>query len=103
MTVKPETNLVEPLDFLILDLLPPEGTTAFGVYPDGQTAASLSKQIGEGRLKTSTFSTRLRVLKLMDYTTSKRGISGATKGQVWQRTEAGEKALHRWKADHGDE
>ena len=43
--------IIDPLDYLILDELPIEGTLHFGAYPVGKTAANIQKVVGAGQVR----------------------------------------------------
>lgn len=81
---------VLPLDKLILDLLPPEGTTFMSVYPEGPTALEIQKKIADGKVPTSILSSRLRLMRLHGYVIKITIPRQSTAG--WQITPKG-KAL----------
>jgi hypothetical protein len=93
----PRTDLlIDPLDFLLLERMSPEGTMHFGAYPDGATAKQLSEMF-DGHVRSGTIGMRCRVLSLTGYAVKLKGVGTGGKS-VWQRTEQGEKALKKWRA-----
>jgi len=93
--------IIDPLDYLILDQLPIEGTLHFGAYAVGKTAAEIGAVIAQGQVSHGTIGARLRVMSEEGWTLKMRGIGSGSKN-IWQRTHEGEKALHRWKGEQGD-
>jgi len=90
--------IIDPLDYLILDLLPIEGTLHFGAYPVGLAAYEIQPKLAEGQVKITTISSRLRVMGAEGWVVKQKGI-GTSGKHVWQRTAAGDKALHKWKGE----
>jgi hypothetical protein len=94
--------LIEPLDFLILEKLPAEGTLIFSAYPDGKSSEELSQTVAEGNFTTLELSTRLRVLHKAHAVVTQRSFATKTKTRVvWQRTKLGEQWLSEWKGRNG--
>jgi len=95
--------VIDPLDYQILDMLPPEGTLIFGAYPDGKTSQEIaqSPSVAEGKMPSSQIGNRMTVLgNKLGWVVKKKGI-GTSNKHVWQRTKQGEKALHKWKGGQG--
>jgi len=94
-----EEVLIDPMDYILLDNLPPEGTMFAGAYPDGPTSIELAHNLFEGKLKPSHLAARLRVLRLcgLAVTVNRRGRSD----KVWQINEAGDAYLAKWKERQG--
>jgi hypothetical protein len=83
-------TLVEPLDLIILESLPNEGTLFVGLYPLGETAGNISKAKLEGKIPVSVVARRLGTLRQQGLVVKKQAIGqGANeKNVVWQRTPA---------------
>ncbi len=81
-------NPVLPLDVLILQLMPKEGTMFMGVYAEGATVGDIRKRVAGGKLDSSLISTRLRVLHMFGLATKVAVPKQPTAG--WQVTPKGE-------------
>jgi hypothetical protein len=81
-------NPVLPLDVLILQLMPKEGTMFMGVYAEAAFVTDIKKAIAQGQLPSSLISTRLRVLHMFGYATKVYVPKSHTAG--WQATPKGE-------------
>src|SRR5262245_22637427 len=88
--------IVPPLDYLIIEQLPKEGTLAGGLYPIGETVPSVVKKLGGKPLTTAIVSSRVRILGLVGMATKKKGVGGVG-NFVWQITPLGEEELRTWK------
>ena len=89
-------QLVEPLDYLILEKLPEEGTTLGGLVPLGETVRNLKsgepfKQLPKAA---DTLGGRLRAMEVYGLVVNVV-MPGETRG--WQRTKLGEKHLTEWR------
>lgn len=87
--------IVEPLDWLILQVLPPEGTLAGGMYPVGETVPGVVKKLGGGPVTVPIVSSRVRILAVVGLAVRKKAV-GSAKGLVWQITKKGEEAVKLW-------
>ena len=87
--------LVDPMDFILLDSLPPEGTMFAGAYPDGPSSQDLAANLFEGKIPAAQVAPRLRVLSVLGFClhANRRGVTD----RVWQITEKGEQLLADWK------
>lgn len=107
--VPPEERLdllIDPIDYLILQLLPEEGTLAFGAYQTGLTVRELAIQLHkqklvEVQLPSSTLSSRVRVLAMLKLAVKHTGLGTGSK-HVWQRTPKGKGLYEQWR-DHGND
>lgn len=90
-------EMVEPLDYLILDMLPNEGTLFAGAYPSGKSVSELKREIGEGQISSGTFSRRLQAMSEEDLVVVKKGV-GTNGDRIWQATPRGRNVVERWKA-----
>lgn len=90
------TMVVEPLDYMLLDKLPKEGTLAGGLYPIGETVPGLVKKLGGKPVTTAIVSSRVRILGVLGLATKKKGVGGVG-NFVWQITKRGEEVLQSWK------
>ena len=94
-----EYSLIEPFDYLILGLLPDQGTLFAGLYPLGETALNLGKKMpktpDKKNIPSSQIQARLRSLTLQGLV-----IKGATIGRggkaIWQRTPRGADIYKAW-------
>lgn len=85
---------VLPLDKLLLEELPPEGSLILGVYPDGKSAKDLQKAVANGQLPMTQISTRMRVLHLFGLALRTKTVRAS--GAVYQITDEGKKYLASW-------
>jgi hypothetical protein len=86
--------MVEPLDYLILQQLPDEGTSVGGLYQLGETLQGLAEKFP---LPSSALGGRLRSMKIGGLTRSVKIVpTRAGKDKAWQKTEAGKKRLEAW-------
>lgn len=94
-----EYELVDPLDYLILDKLQPEGTLFAGLYPLGDTVKALGAKFDQvkGGLTGSFIVARLRPLRLQGLVVPKNAGSSTRGKTVWQRTARGTEVLTKWK------
>jgi hypothetical protein len=99
-----EYELVEPLDYRLLEKLPPEGTTAFNLYPIGTTVKELSKDFKQ--IPQTQISARIRSMHVQGLAKKVRMLGAelgeqrkgrASAGSAWQLTESGAKLLANWK------
>jgi hypothetical protein len=92
-----EFTLVEPLDYLILEKLPEEGTLFAGLYPLGETVANISKNLPKVNGKTfpsTVVTNRIRSMQAQGLTTDTRG---ATATRIWQRSRHASQLFKTWK------
>jgi|SRR5215471_7812315 len=89
--------LVDPLDYLLLKELPPEGTKVFDAYPDGKAAEDLTKLVAGGQLDIKIISTRMRVMSRIELVAAVKtvGQSGRT---IYQITPIGQRLLQEWES-----
>ncbi len=82
-------DLVLPLDLLLLEKLPVEGTTMGGVYEIGSTVREIHKTIP---VSVGSIAARLRSMEVQGLTRKVRmvGNNGTT---AWQHTKLGKKLL----------
>jgi hypothetical protein len=87
--------LVDPMDYVLLDNLAPEGTMFAGAYPDGPNSVELAERLFEGKIKPSPIAARLRLLHLFGLATmlNRRGVND----RVWQVTPKGREVVEEWK------
>jgi hypothetical protein len=83
-----EFTLIEPLDTMILALLPEEGTMFAGLYPLGETVRNLVKKL-DGKVPSSMVSNRLRTMSAQSLCRNTKSVSAGRGSTVWQRTKAG--------------
>lgn len=93
-------ELIEPLDYLILDQLPIEGTMFAGAYPEGTTVLKLREIIAGGKLASSTISQRVRYMATYEMVVKVKGL-GQHGRYVWQRTQKGDAMFKEWRARNG--
>jgi hypothetical protein len=90
-------ELVDPLDYLLLDALPKQGTTMGGVVPLGESVRNL-QATKFGMLDTGQISGRLVAMRAAGYCLPVRTASVKNdSGKAWQITPFGEKVLAEWK------
>jgi hypothetical protein len=91
-----EYELVEPLDYLILEMLQDEGELMGGYYPLTTSITALRKAFKElNAAEPNLLANRVRVLALQGLTIKVR-IAGAGKNG-WQRTKAGKELADKWR------
>lgn len=90
---------VLPLDMLILDFLPPEGSTFAGIYPIGETVKAMVNKIGGGKVGTGTFVARVRLMHKagLIVNVNQPGVGRENTGRAWQITAKGKAQLAEWK------
>lgn len=100
-----EYKLIDPLDYIILSLLPNEGEMFAGLYPLGETVIALVSKLrsdvpkeAQKIVKSSMISSRIRVLNMQNLIVGKQTAVATSQGQVWQRTEKGREVLKQWEA-----
>lgn len=86
---------MEPLDYLILTVLPPEGALVLNAYPDGRTAKQISDEAFEGKISTRALGPRMGVLGTRELVRRTRGI-GTAGDAIYQITPAGKAVLLAW-------
>lgn len=90
----PETWMIEPLDFMIIDTLPDEGTNV-GLYQVGETIRQLRKKLGEGNISTGSLAARVRLLGQAGLTRQVRMV-GTSGTLAYQKTVRGKEVLEAW-------
>jgi hypothetical protein len=92
-------ELIDPLDYLILDKLPKEGTTMGGIIPLGLSARDLAATALKGVLEGNAVGGRLTMMKMAGLATDVRTLGHKQSGiRGWQITSLGEKYLADWKS-----
>lgn len=103
-----EYDLIEPLDYLLLSELEPEGTSLAGLYPIGTTIKSLAKKERFKEVPSTLIAARIRSMHVQQLV-KKVKMAGADKerkgatGSAWQVTESGQKLLQTWKGMNGNQ
>lgn len=88
--------LVEPLDYLLMDQLPDEGTNVGGMYQLGATVNKLGEAFPVG---SNVLSGRLRALSMGGLVRKIRMVAEARgRDYAWQKTVFGKEVLEKWKA-----
>lgn len=90
-------SLVDPFDYLLLAILPEEGTLMGGFYPIGETMTSLRRRFPG--LSSGTLSSHLMSLKRQGLTIMAGGedvSKKSVKALGWQRTEKGKQIFDEW-------
>lgn len=94
-------TLIAPLDYLIMEALPEEGTLFAGLYPLGETVRNLGVKLpktpDKKNLPSSMIQTRLRLLSLQGLASKAQRNLGTSGAAVWQRTKTGTEVLKAWK------
>lgn len=90
LNARGEYELVEPIDTLVMEMIPEEGTLFGNLYPLGETAKSLAKKLStkEAVLTATMVSQRLRALNIQGLVVKKKSIGSGGGSLVWQRTKA---------------
>lgn len=89
--------LVEPLDYLLLQELPDEGTNIGGLYQLGTTIEAIAKKY-DG-LTSGVASGRIRAMNLAGMTKKVKMVAGGNGGKyAWQITPFGKEVLEKWLA-----
>lgn len=91
MNADGQYQIIEPLDYLILEQLQDEGTLMGGYYPLATNVAALKKHFKE--LPSTLLSARLRVLGMQDLVVN---IATAGSKNGWQRTPKGKELMEAW-------
>lgn len=101
-----EYTLVAPLDYLIMDVLPTEGTLFAGMYPLGETAANIAKKLKVGKgsmpLTSNIVTNRLRLMHEQGLVMKHNRVPGASSA-VWQKTKTGNTIAKGWKGGTSDD
>lgn len=97
---KGDYELVEPLDYMILEVLQDEGTLMGGYYPLTTSIGSLRKTFKElNAAEPNLLANRCRVLALQGLAIKVR-IAGAGKFG-WQRSKKGKELVEKWRQAKG--
>lgn len=105
-TLDGRIEAVLPLDQLILEFLPPEGSMFAGIYPIGESVKAMRGRIGKGQIGSGVFTARIRLLHaagLIMHVRQPGSSHGSGDGKAWQITKAGEKKLAEWKEAPGEQ
>lgn len=92
-----EYDLIYPLDMLILDLLPNEGTTMGGYYDLGTSVQAIGEALKGAKLGPDYLSGRLRSMMYQGLVLRIKAVGSSTSKWQWQRTPTGKKLLDEWK------
>lgn len=96
-----EYQVIDPIDYILLGLLPNVGEIFAGLYPMGETVTNLREKFTPEQQKhvTSTFlSSRMRVMHIQELCAPTYAGQATNGKMVWQRTKAGETLYKKWKA-----
>lgn len=88
------SDLIPPLDYLILENLPDEGTLFGGLYPLTETAINLAKTKFKPMPATDV-ANRLALLKKLGLALQQKPIRGSR--VAYQRTAKGKEVFQEWK------
>jgi len=99
-------DMVDPLDYLILGVLPEEGSLVLGAYPDGKESFTIGKEALNDAVSPNIIGRRLGVMHAEALVVKVRAPKTKT-GFTWQRTAAGKAVFQDWKskkeADNGNQ
>jgi len=93
-------ELVDPLDYIFLGLLPDEGSMFAGLYPLGETVQNIRAKLTpeqQKAIKTASISNRMRIMHLMGLVAKKEKGFDTGGNAVWQITPTGKEVLTKWK------
>lgn len=95
-----EYDLIDPLDYVIIDKIPDAGTTMGGLYPLGSTIKSLLPHF-QG-MDTNNLSARFRSLSVQGLVVKVKlaGTMDTRGAYAWQRTPKAVELLNKWKESH---
>lgn len=94
------SDLVLPLDYMILELMPREGTTFSGLYPIGSTVKDITKKLN-GAVPSTIISARVRLMNELGLCQKVKALGATTHGFAWQRTDKADQLLKQWKESEG--
>lgn len=91
---------VQPLDFLILEKLPEEGTQFGGLYQLGETTRSVEKALREehpafAEIPSTNLHSRFTSMNQAGLLHKVKALG--REGSAWQRSQLGEEALKLWR------
>lgn len=88
--------IIEPFDWIVLDLLPDEGTTVGGFYQLGTTVKDLKdNNFKDADLTSDQISGRIRTLGAAGFARQVQMVGG--RGKIaWQKTVKGKEVLATW-------
>lgn len=89
-----EYELIDPLDYKLLEVLPEEDAMFAGLYPLGETAIALSNKL-KGVLDSHQVAQRLRVMLHQGLVVKKKAL-GSSETAIWQRTATGKEVYEKW-------
>lgn len=90
------SDLVVPIDYMILDRLEPEGTTMSGMYPIGSTTKAVGKSL-PSKVPSSQLAARIRVMNMLGLVIKVKSLGGGQGTAAWQRSAKAEELLKKWK------
>lgn len=93
-------ELVDPLDYKILELLPVEGTTMSGLYPLGTLVKEVSRTL---KIPSGVATGRVRYMDYAGLVKQIKALGSGTAKHAWQRTFLGDKYLTEWRDSGNDE
>ena len=105
LAARGEYQLLEPLDYMILQHLPDQGTLFAGLYPLGETTPNLvgkftPEQRTLGGVDSHFVSTRLRVLHIQGLVLNLRSAKNTGGKRIWQRTKEASRLVKEWEKNH---
>lgn len=86
--------MVEPLDYLIMQEMPDEGTNV-GLYQVGSTVKNIHEKLGKSNISSGSLSARVRTLKLAGFIRTVRMV-GTAGTAAYQKTPRGKEILDEW-------
>lgn len=90
------SDLILPLDYLILEQLTPEGTTMSGLYPIGSSTKAIEKGL-QGAIAGSAISARIRIMNMLGLAIKVKSLGQGNHAAAWQRSVKAEELLKKWK------
>ena len=94
----PDSDLIDPLDYLLIGGLPEVGTLIAGAYPDGRTSKQLSHELFKGEISAGKIGPRMNALTHHGFITKRKGV-GTMGAHMYQRTSAGTTLHQTWLKD----
>lgn len=94
------SDLVLPLDYMILEFMPRAGTTFSGLYPIGSTVKDITKKLS-GAVPPTIISARVRLMNELGLCLKIKALGATTHGAAWQRTDKADPLLKEWKEEQG--
>ena|SRR6185312_13167221 len=98
--VRGDYDLIVPLDYLLMEAIPVEGTTLSGLYEIGETVNSLRKKFPD--LSPGNLGSRLKLLEKQGLTRQVRMLgTGTSTNRAWQHTKTAQALIDKWKGNNG--